>query len=992
MVERLELCAVFSSSEEKHFPAAETARQGHMVSRGWHSEANCSYPQVIGFRFAFGEVNIDRIQILSNDWKVSSRIEIHVASPESINLTSGPYGDRVPVPFHAALFRNYGYFTFRNDQSPSSSISLSEQPAQSRNTVCGELKVVKVEAPALYVKLVCHEPHPHPLNVYQQVGLISVVALGTPHRLVLPLPTAAHVVAAANQVASGTSNEAAVMQYLRGGAQRDVLSDQQVLQKIEELEQAKIRTIAVEDFESARRIRDQLAELLPLGTALNDIEHRKRKCIAEEDYNEAHRLKQIITRIRTYIGGLQPGMPYQRLDLDSVINASLHEVYTVSKEESAPRRTGSEVSSPHRAFVKHTQSFDEIAVGGRSGIISPIPSFSEGAPSPPPDEEGPLLLKDVEEGERALAEEIRRCLPQGTENLHPEHVGDARAADINGWKRILGILGYYLCCCLFSRKFQLREAGFEFIRKTLHEEDSSQNGAGDHDVLVLRHLGLKLNTKAKPHELAMALLYVLSISSGGVGDTIPTVMFPASDVCQELFSSGKCLKAQTQDTALVSDLILRIIKSLVARLGDSNARVRTVVEETLLTIIRSQQPFSGVDPVANAILKTRPKFAKHAQECVKILGRMIELSPIPPPASLNIQTVFQQFLKPLVTHANPAVRDASLSLVSMCIGRFGESDKDVKSVLGSLKPAQAKIVKEKQQGQKKPSAGKQAAVISDEELMSLKPLGGTILESTPKRRTIEETQKMFPDSADIYNFKSTKDQTRRLKLQPGDFQRNNVSSPELETATAVAVPQKPSVIKKRLNDAADAAQLTQTNSSAPPSPMPNRISSMSPGLKGALHSSPPKRRKPPEPIPGQCQFCGDTDEAFTSKEKLVAHFFSDCPMLCTCPLCTLPVEIREVHWHLSEDCQFKEKVKRCERCLECVRVEAYAAHVAAATCIPYVHAQLSCPLCHEQLLADDIFWEAHVLYPPFCPQNPRTQVRDDTDATDTEQDSDSDLP
>lgn len=1010
MTERLELCAVFSSSEEKHFPASETARQGHMVSRGWHSAPNCNYPQVIGFRFAFGEVHIDRIQVLSNDWKVPSRVEVHVAPPESINLCDGPHGERVPVPFHAALFRNCGYFTFRNEKQISNS-DRGEQEAASqhynstfsaprRSSTCGELKVVQLGVPALYVKLVCHEPHAHPLNVFQQVGIISVVSLGKPQRLVLPSPSAAHLVGAAGS----TSHEAAVVRYLRGGAQRDVSSDQQVLDKMQELEQAKVRTISLEDYESARRIRDQLVELIPLGTALNDLEHRKRKSIAEEDYNEAHRLKQVITRIRAYVGGLQPGMPYQRLDLASVVNASLHEVQTGQDLNPTPSRRTllPEVSSPHRSFVKHNQVFDEIPVGsqGRTSI-SPIPAQSDAA-SPLGDEEGPLLIKDVGEAERPLAEEIRRYLPQGSDNLHPEHVGDSRAAEINGWKKLNSALGYYLCCCLYSRKFQLREAGFEFVRHIIHgqrvdstapETPQEDSGEGDSDVVILRRLGEKMivSKKMKPHEIAMLLLFLLATPGGGVADAIQSVLFPACDICQELFRDGNCLKAQTHDTALLGDLVNQIIRALVSRLGDSNTRVRTVVEETVLVLVRSQQPFAGAESVAKVILKTKPKFAKHAQESVKLLTQIFQhVSSGQIPALLNIQNVFQTFLKPLVTHANPGVRDASIALLAMYAAHCTEADKDVRSVLSSLKPAQVKLVREKlpksslvsnRDGALEPSNQSKPGVSTLD--VSDSTSGQT---TSVKRRTIEDTKQLFPDAADIYHFKAspmTVEKGRRLKLQGGHVQGGTAHD---TVVTSVSTPQKPSVLKRRLADATatDAALINATPlwSTSPSSHMLRSSSSMSPGSKSldsAKYAS-PKRRHPPSPTPGRCQFCGEADESFVDQENLVAHFFSDCPMLCTCPLCKLPVEIREVHWHLSEDCEHKNTVRRCPQCFECVRSEEYDAHIDQATCIQYVPAQLACPLCHEQLLADDIFWEAHILYPPFCPQNPRTQFdADDPD-------------
>ena len=134
----------------------------------------------------------------------------------------------------------------------------------------------------------------------------------------------------------------------------------------------------------------------------------------------------------------------------------------------------------------------------------------------------------------------------------------------------------------------------------------------------------------------------------------------------------------------------------------------------------------------------------------------------------------------------------------------------------------------------------------------------------------------------------------------------------------------------------------------------------------------PERRQPPAPVPGECQFCKLADDAFYEHEELVQHFMSECPMLCTCPLCKLPVEIREVHWHLAKDCEHKERLKMCPRCLEAVRDTEYNDHIARKTCILHQEDVQVCPLCHESMPAGDAFWEVHVLTPPFCPSNPRT--------------------
>lgn len=150
----------------------------------------------------------------------------------------------------------------------------------------------------------------------------------------------------------------------------------------------------------------------------------------------------------------------------------------------------------------------------------------------------------------------------------------------------------------------------------------------------------------------------------------------------------------------------------------------------------------------------------------------------------------------------------------------------------------------------------------------------------------------------------------------------------------------------------------------------NGPSPMLPLPKGTATA--PKRRPPPAPKPGECQFCGLADRDFYDHSLLVQHFTSECPMLCTCPLCQLPVEIREVHCHLAYDCEFKDMVKQCPRCLETVRKEEYDKHVSKKECTMFSDHTLVCPLCHARMANGDAFWEVHVMTPPFCPCNPRT--------------------
>jgi centrosomal protein CEP104 len=134
------------------------------------------------------------------------------------------------------------------------------------------------------------------------------------------------------------------------------------------------------------------------------------------------------------------------------------------------------------------------------------------------------------------------------------------------------------------------------------------------------------------------------------------------------------------------------------------------------------------------------------------------------------------------------------------------------------------------------------------------------------------------------------------------------------------------------------------------------------------------RRLQPQPIPGRCQFCEMEDPEFTDHSELVQHFHAECPMLCNCPFCQLPVEIREINDHLVEDCERRSRVSRCPRCRCAVRLDAFDAHVTAKKCPPFDPDTVVCPLCATRLPNIDSFWFAHVMHPPYCSGNTRSFV------------------
>jgi hypothetical protein len=195
----------------------------------------------------------------------------------------------------------------------------------------------------------------------------------------------------------------------------------------------------------------------------------------------------------------------------------------------------------------------------------------------------------------------------------------------------------------------------------------------------------------------------------------------------------------------------------------------------------------------------------------------------------------------------------------------------------------------------------------------------------------------------------------------------------------VANREKRPTLRRQPPDAVGAAAVVeeQRSPSSPPSAGDEIPSADAQHAEVALTESPNRewpRRTQPSPIAGECQFCGLADDSFSEHAELLQHFQSECPMLLSCPLCQLPVEIRDINDHLVDDCQHRERVSRCPKCRCAFRSDAIDAHVQANKCVAASHDTIECSLCHTRLPNIDAFWSAHILEPPYCSGNTRSVV------------------
>lgn len=248
---KLKFRITYSSSEEKEYPVTELLKHGPH-SKGWHSARFDEYPQVIIFQFIC-PVRIQQLQFLSHQFKISSKIELYINMPED--------PDNLP-PMEYFKWKRLGYLSLDSNE---------ESNFQAR-----ELKSVYIDAQALFLKIVLNNCHSNAHNIYNQVGLIAINALGTELGNLKP-PT---------------------VKGLPARLENEMEFDAATSEQLKQLLYAKDKAVEHENFEEAKRLKEAVDRLRSAGYQLVHLEERKRQAIAAEDYDAAKSIKTEIERLR----------------------------------------------------------------------------------------------------------------------------------------------------------------------------------------------------------------------------------------------------------------------------------------------------------------------------------------------------------------------------------------------------------------------------------------------------------------------------------------------------------------------------------------------------------------------------------------------------------------------------------------------------------------------------------------------------------------------
>ena len=333
-----------------------------------------------------------------------------------------------------------------------------------------------------------------------------------------------------------------------------------------------------------------------------------------------------------------------------------------------------------------------LARGDSSGGI-----LDKGAPVSSGKAPQPVATDGMPQWEKTLNQVI-------VKNSGDQPPADSLAAPkLNEYATYLHGFGGYATACLFSKRWQLREAAIKSIASAK---------------------GLDILAPTCPQALQLLTQY-LNMKSFGLQDPISNVFFTTCDAVKSIVTEA--FMPNAPPASQFSGAIGSMLPELMLKAGDNNARVRDSASALLMDIARAL----GAERVANAALAEPENSGKKPQNhrvhvarihVVTLLLEEFGLNRKEIRTGLTVENMMLKLLLPSLQHSHQDVREGAMGLI-VSLYSYAPTP-TVDKLLGDVKPAQKALIEEllversKQQGGASPSPVKRQSLKHEPEMAS----------------------------------------------------------------------------------------------------------------------------------------------------------------------------------------------------------------------------------------------------------------------------------
>ena len=502
--------------------------------RGWQSQRHAPHPHELTLLLE-QPARITQIQILSHECKIPQKVELYTLYPAE--------GDAM-VPENCVVKR-LGHLTFNSNER-------SKHQAR-------ELKSVHINTKALLLRLVVHKNYENALNKYNQVGLIAISLIGEPVNpprvgmpaLDFPEPDMPSYGSMRRNVPSMHMSPDIGDYKPRLKPPPLTVSDVDSVTgaKLQEYQLHKQAAIEIEDYDEAKRIKEQMDRLKIAGQQIAELVAMKNAAVQREAYDAAKSYKMEIDNMRAAIDQGQEIAPSMAVQAAAAASGGGGSPYqTTSPQATIDKMETPLPVKPAPAFIEQSD-YDERPVqakGNYGDVDNSTPARFKSTPGGSPSEAPPAEAPEKEPMLEPVG--IDLSTPADPNEPEPLSVSDEKDA-----AQLIEILGERPVRCLYSKNWHLREQGLEEANGTV-----SGQLPGD------------------PKDSFRALVQKMLLK--GLKDRVANVFLATLQVLRTLFEAhGSAIGGRDLQYA-VNDMI----PTLLERTGETNQRIKEASSECLL--------------------------------------------------------------------------------------------------------------------------------------------------------------------------------------------------------------------------------------------------------------------------------------------------------------------------------------------------------------------------------------------------------------------------
>ncbi|XP_063965860.1 centrosomal protein of 104 kDa-like isoform X1 [Lytechinus pictus] len=920
MPHKIPFSVIYASSTDEGFNCKELEIHNPLV-KGWVGGRFCLYPQEIVLRMP-DKTRIRKLQLLAHQFLIPTKIEFYVGSLPPDHITS----------LNGQRYKRLGYITLSDNAKTSFKAR--------------ELKSVHVDAVGKYLRLVVYKNHVNKHNLYNQVGMVAVNIigdeLGSDNKndvggnrvndvINQHMPQGSSFngddLGEVDPVVLGAINKPDYISPMDDLA-FDMYQDPEVANIIRKLDNRKNEAVIQEEFDLAKRLKQAVSDLQKVGERLGRYEVEKRRAIETEDYDLAKVKKIQMEEYRLQI--------YKQLELYDLLDISKNLVWPLkdwsmqnndpnthqhpqknaAPDEVSPRREPRrEEPTPRDPVTPPPNNQEHHKSPGVSPRDSgnfqpgsfmynaddrPLPTLKNSPRHPPPD------LPPVEEPETARTEDDTGGAAPGGGTLGGEQIGAMSENNMRELDAASEVVGRDKVMKIYSKSWALREEGFGDVRSQVEELDEGKD----------------------KEEVRAVLRAAIFLATKGLKDKVFTVFNNAVDLTRFLFtefipSHKKLGKGET------SQGVDRILPELMARIGDTNAKLKT----TAIDFIVEMASFPEVRPLHTIPTHCQTPFknntqAKMAVTKVEIIEKLIKELGVDKNSGMSTSSIMK-FANRGLEHPAGIVRDASINLIFELYKLKGS---DVMAHLPSSE---------------QPSTMKNPLYVRIYD-------GFDKIDGKPTRAELKA------------QAKAAKDNEKKAKKAEIDELQNQLA--ELRAAAAKNAEKKNNKtpdknVAKSVDKGSD-KKAPADDKNKLKAPQNKKIPPRAPSIADASEYG--------EDIDQQCIFCGEKDPKFKD-EGLDLHYWKFCPMLTKCQNCKQVVEISTLTEHILTECEKRADFAQCPRCSETHSKADIDRYVSEKLCQPSKPGTARCPYCHLNIPEGEDSWKRHLMSKDGCKASKRRE-------------------